>query len=231
MIRLIPANKRHFSDFGWLKTFWLFSFSDYYDPDNIEFGSIRVFNDDVIVPNSGFPMHDHDNMEIISIILDGEITHTDNIGNAQTLTKGDVQIMSAGRGVTHSEYNHATASSHFFQIWVKPKTQNLAPTYRQKNFLTLLKNRLTPIASGKKITDSLHINSNATLYLGEIEKDGEIVCSLNASHGTFIYVFEGSIKINDTCLESGDQARITNKESLDISSRENARFILIDTHL
>ncbi len=121
MIDIIKADQRHFSDFGWLQTYWLFSFSSYFDPQNIRFGSLRVFNDDVVNPGTGFPTHPHEEMEIITIVLEGEMTHQDSMGNKTVIKAGDVQRMSAGTGLTHSEYNLAEKPVHFYQIWISAR--------------------------------------------------------------------------------------------------------------
>src|SRR5210317_1860784 len=147
MIEIIKADERHFSDFGWLKTYWLFSFSNYFDPHNIQFGALRVFNDDVVEPGTGFPTHPHEEMEIVTVVLDGEITHEDSMGNKSVIRKGDVQRMSAGTGLTHSEFNLADKPVHFYQIWILPDQRGLSPSYDQKRFDTgLVKNRVYPVA-------------------------------------------------------------------------------------
>ena len=120
MIQVITATERHFSDFGWLKTYWLFSFADYYDPGNIQFGALRVFNDDVVEPGAGFPTHPHEEMEIITLVQSGEITHEDSMGNRAVMRAGEVQRMSAGTGLTHSEFNLGREPVHFFQVWILP---------------------------------------------------------------------------------------------------------------
>ena len=118
MIHVIRADDRHFTDFGWLKTYWLFSFSEYYDPVNIQFGALRVFNDDVVAPHTGFGTHPHQEMEIITIVLDGEVTHEDSLGTKAVIRAGDVQRMSAGTGIRHSEFNLGEVPAHFYQIWL-----------------------------------------------------------------------------------------------------------------
>ena len=120
MIEVTKANERHLSNFGWLKTYWLFSFSSYFDPHNIQFGALRVFNDDVVEPGTGFPTHPHEEMEIITIVINGEMTHEDSMGNKTIIRAGDVQRMSAGTGLTHSEFNLADEPVHFYQIWIYP---------------------------------------------------------------------------------------------------------------
>jgi len=129
MIHVIRADERHFTDFGWLKTYWLFSFSEYYDPTNIQFGALRVFNDDVVAPHTGFGTHPHEEMEIITIVLDGEVTHEDSLGTKAVMRAGDVQRMSAGTGIQHSEFNLGEAPVHFYQFWLYPDICGLAPSY------------------------------------------------------------------------------------------------------
>ena len=154
MIQVIRADERHFTDFDWLKTYWLFSFSEYYDPTNIQFGALRVFNDDVVAPHTGFGTHPHEEMEIITIVLDGEVTHEDSLGTKAVMRAGDVQRMSAGTGIHHSEFNLGEVPAHFYQIWIYPDTSGLPPSYDQKSFAgTVWTNRLVPVASGQGVPD------------------------------------------------------------------------------
>jgi quercetin 2,3-dioxygenase len=134
MIERIAAAHRHFRDFGWLKTHWLFSFDDYNDPENINFSSLRVFNDDIIAPHSGFPLHGHKEMEIITVMLSGELTHEDSLGNRATIRAGDIQRMTAGRGIRHSEFNHGDIPVHLYQLWIEPRERGLRPSFQEFNF-------------------------------------------------------------------------------------------------
>jgi len=166
MIEIIKADNRHFSDFGWLKTYWLFSFSDYYDPKNIQFGALRVFNDDVVDPGKGFPTHPHEEMEIVTIVLDGEITRQDSMGNKVVMKPGDVQRMSAGTGLTHSELTwqksrSTSTRSGFFRIPL-----NLRPPMIRKPMIRLSgKNSLFPVASGQNIPETVTFHTNAHLSM------------------------------------------------------------------
>src|SRR5512137_605268 len=170
MFDVIRASHRHHSDFGWLKTYWLFSFSNYFDPRNIQFGALRVFNDDVVEPGTGFPTHPHEEMEIITTVLDGEMTHQDSMGNRTVIKAGDVQRMSAGTGLTHSEFNLAAAPVHFYQIWIFPDTKGLNPTYDQRTFSSaIFTNRLVPVASGRGIRDTVTFHTDATIYRSELK--------------------------------------------------------------
>ena len=164
-MEIIKANQRHFSDFGWLQTHWLFSFANYFDPRNIQFGALRVFNDDLVAPGTGFPTHPHEEMEIVTIVLDGEMTHADSMGNNAVIRTGDVQRMSAGTGLTHSEFNLASQPVHFYQIWIFPDEAGLRPTYDQKSFHPdAWRNRLLPLASGQHLPGTVSFHTDATIY-------------------------------------------------------------------
>ena len=170
MIKIIDSDRRHFSDFGWLKTYWLFSFSSYYDPENIQFGALLVLNYDVVDPGTGFPTHPHEEMEIITVVLEGEITHEDSMGNKSVIRRGDVQRMSAGTGLTHSEFNLANEPVHFYQIWILPGEGGLSPSYDQKRFdPASWKNALYPVASGQGLPETVTFHTNATIYLADLD--------------------------------------------------------------
>jgi len=229
MIKIIPADQRHFSDFGWLKTYWLFSFSSYYDPSNIQFGALRVFNDDVVEPGTGFPTHPHQEMEIITILLEGEMTHEDSMGNKSIIQQGDVQRMTAGTGLTHSEFNLADDPVHFYQIWILPDKRGLSPGYDQKRFdASLWKNTLYPVASGQNIPDTVTFNTNATIYLAELDTDNEISFKTTESRRIFVYVTKGELKVNNQILREKDQARIDLENTIQSESLKPASLILID---
>jgi redox-sensitive bicupin YhaK (pirin superfamily) len=229
MIRVIKANKRRFSDFGWLKTYWLFSFSDYYDPENIQFGALRVFNDDVVEPGMGFPTHPHQEMEIVTMVLEGEMTHRDSMGNRTVIKAGDVQRMSAGKGFTHSEFNLGNRPVHFYQIWIYPDKAGLAPTYDQRSFAdTPVSNNLLPVASGQKLRNVVTFNTAATIYAGNLEAAHDTRFKMNESRRIFVYITRGEMTINDTVVKSGDQARIDLGTSLAFKAQKPTDFILID---
>ena len=231
MIKKIPASKRHFSDFGWLKTYWLFSFDSYFDPENRKFGSIRVFNDDIVIPGKGFGMHPHKEMEIVSIILSGAITHEDSIGTRERIKSGEVQVMSAGTGISHSEYNLENENLHLYQIWFMPNKRELKPSYQQKDFSKVDKaNKLLAVASGGAIDGALYINSNATLFLRNLEPGQQLEHNFdfNIEKKYFIYVTSGKLQVNDRELSPGDQARIEDEASLAISAKETAEFVMAE---
>jgi redox-sensitive bicupin YhaK (pirin superfamily) len=229
MIQVIKAKDRHFSDFGWLQTYWLFSFSDYYDPRNIQFGALRVFNDDVVEPGEGFPTHPHEEMEIITIVLDGEMTHADSMGNKAVIRAGDVQRMSAGTGLTHSEFNLAKKPVHFYQIWIFPDISGLKPSYDQKSFTPAdWHNRLLPVASGQKIPGAVTFFTDATIYRCDLDKGKEVVQQKTSGRRLFLYQTKGSLSVNGQALTDKEQARIDIEEPLVLKASENAEFILID---
>lgn len=229
MIDIIKADERHLSDFGWLKTYWLFSFSNYFDPHNIQFGALRVFNDDVVQPGTGFPTHPHEEMEIITIVLEGEMTHQDSMQNKTIIKAGDVQRMSAGTGLTHSEFNLSDKPVHFYQIWIFPDKSGLKPTYHQKRFeASEWQNRLLPVASGQSIDAVVTFHANATIYRCSLEVSKEVVHKATAGRRIFIYLTEGQITANGETLKSKDQARIDIDAPLVLKAQEQSEMILID---
>lgn len=229
MIRIVTADQRHFSDFGWLKTYWMFSFADYHDPANVHFGALRVFNDDIVEPKTGFPTHPHHEMEIITIVLDGEITHKDSMGNKSVIKVGDVQRMSAGTGLTHSEYNLADRPVHFFQIWIFPDKMGLTPSYDQRTFASSQwKNRLLPLASGQAFENTVKFHADATIFRADLDPGKTIDFDIGGSRLVYIYMIDGEISVNDETLQKNDQARIEKERAIALKPVSTADFILID---
>ncbi len=229
MIEIIKADRRHFSNFGWLKTHWLFSFSNYFDPHNIQFGALRVFNDDIVEPGKGFPTHPHEEMEIITIVLDGEITHRDSMGNKTIIKTGDVQRMSAGTGLTHSEFNLAEKPVHFYQIWLFPDKSDLKPTYDQRSYeANKWKNRLLPVASGQNIPEAVSFHTDATIYRCSLDEGKEVTHEATSGRRIFVYLTNGQVSINNATLNANDQARIDIEEPLFIKAQQPSELILID---
>jgi redox-sensitive bicupin YhaK (pirin superfamily) len=229
MIRVIRARERHFNDFDWLQTYWLFSFADYYDTANLQFGALRVFNDDVVQPGTGFPTHPHREMEIITVPLVGEMTHADSMGNRTVIRAGDVQRMSAGTGLTHSEFNLAKKPVHFHQIWILPDQAGLKPTYDQRRFdAEAWRNRLCPVASGQGLPDVVTFHTDATIYRAALDAGESVGFAAGDRRRVFVYVISGGLAVNRTALSAGDQARIDETPELAFRAREKAEFILID---
>ncbi len=229
MIKIIKSQERHFKDMGWLQTYWLFSFSNYYDPDNLNHGKLRVFNDDYVQPGQGFPTHPHEEMEIITLVLDGEITHKDSMGNQGIIKAGEVQRMSAGTGLTHSEYNMSDSGLAFYQIWILPDIKGVKPSYAQKQFKNEdYKNILLPVASGRSIPDTVSFHTDATIYRSILDAEKIVKHSTSKERYLFIYVSSGSLQINGHLLQQKDQARISSVSSLEFKALKNTDFILID---
>jgi hypothetical protein len=229
MIEIVRAANRHFTDFGWLKTYWLFSFADYYEPHNIQFGALRVFNDDVVAPGTGFPTHPHREMEIITIVLAGEMTHEDSMGNRTIIRAGDVQRMSAGTGLTHSEFNLATEPAHFYQVWTFPDVAGLKPSYDQRSFTPRSwRNRLCPLASGQQLPDTVTFHTDATIYRCALEAGRQVSFAQTCGRRVFVYLTAGALTINGQAVAASEQARIDLDEALHIEAVQQADFTLID---
>ncbi|HMR55385.1 MAG TPA: pirin family protein, partial [Candidatus Doudnabacteria bacterium] len=218
MIRKIPANARHKAEHDWLTTYHLFSFAMYFDRGNMNFGALRVFNDDYIDGENGFGAHSHDNMEIITIVHKGTLTHQDSMGNTGTIGKGEVQYMSAGTGVTHAEVNREKEQIHLYQIWIMPDKQNLTPQYYQKDFSDAPKNILVPVASGQKLEGAISIQTSSTIYISQLESGKTIRNNLENDRGLFIYIKEGGLIINGKEFEKEDQARIMDEPEIIIKT-------------
>jgi redox-sensitive bicupin YhaK (pirin superfamily) len=229
MIRVIRANERHFKDFEWLQTYWLFSFAEYYDPDNIQWGALRVFNDDVVQPQSGFGTHPHDEMEIITLVLEGEVTHEDSLGNKAVIQAGEVQRMSAGTGIRHSEFNRGAHPVHFYQIWLYPDQRELPPSYDQQRLPAVRqKNQLFPVASGQGLPGVVTFHTDATIYLSEIEARHTVTFPTDGSRRVFVYITDGDLDVLGVQLHAKDQARIDPDAALTLTARSDVRFVLID---
>ena len=230
MITRIKAGDRFHLESDWLSAYWLFSFDRYYDPQNLNFGPLRVFNHDRINPASGFPTHSHREMEIVTYILDGEITHKDSTGGRGVIRTGEVQRMTAGTGIAHSEINRSTDRAvTLLQMWVLPATPGLTPSYEQKQFSPEDRlSKLLAIASGNGHEEAVRIHQDATFYVSTILPGDRLEHSIGIGRRGFLYVIEGEITLNRETFEAGDQARITDTESLELGARSKSELILID---
>src|SRR5581483_495558 len=177
MTKIIKSADRHHADHGWLDTHWHFSFGDYHDPRNMNWGPLRVFNDDIVQPDSGFPMHPHRDMEIITYVIDGQLDHTDSLGNHGAIHPGEVQVMSAGTGIYHSEYNASkTTPVHLLQLWVMPRTQSSKPRWEQRVFQPAAAHgRLLPVVSSGDVPETLTIDQDARIYVGRFRAGEKVV--------------------------------------------------------
>lgn len=213
------SNERFFADHGWLKTFHSFCFAEYYDPDNIQWGALRVFNDDLIAPGMGFPTHPHRDMEILTYVFSGELEHQDSMGNRGVVGPGGVQFMSAGTGVRHSEYNARRDSElHLVQMWVLPGELETRPRYGQMDFTTDdRRGRWLVVASGQPEVDApIALTQNATLRVSRLEHT-HLHHEMAPERFGFLFVHEGDLTVNGEKLGSGDAVRMNGIERLDVS--------------
>jgi redox-sensitive bicupin YhaK (pirin superfamily) len=224
------SHDRGFADHGWLKSFHTFSFADYFDPKHVEFGPLRVINEDRVQAGAGFGTHGHRDMEIISYVLSGELAHKDSMGNGSTIKPGDVQRMSAGSGVRHSEFNpSATDGTHFLQIWIQPSKLNIAPSYEEKRFSTEEKRgRLRLIVSPDAAQGSLSISQDARVYAGLFDGAESAELSVGASRRIYVHVARGALTANGIRLEAGDALKITRESRLLIEKGEDAEVLVFD---
>ena len=206
MIEIRRGNDRGHAQHGWLESYHSFSFADYYDPAHEGFGPLRVINEDRVQPGTGFGTHGHRDMEILSYVLEGALAHKDSMGNGSTIVPGDVQRMSAGRGVLHSEFNHEKgAQTHFLQIWIEPDVRGIAPGYEQKHFDAAAKRgRLRLVASPDGAEGSLTIHQNARVYVALIDGVERIAHALAPGRRAYVHVARGRVSVNDKALEAGD---------------------------
>ncbi|MCS7005334.1 MAG: pirin family protein [Cytophagales bacterium] len=215
---------------SWLKSYYSFSFANYYNPERIHFGMLRVLNDDIIAPGAGFGMHPHENMEIISIPLSGELKHQDNLGNQAIITKGDVQVMSAGKGIFHSELNpHPHREGQFLQIWIFPKERNIAPRYAYKTFSASdFENRWNTIVAPNN-PKALWINQEAWLQIGKFSANTFPFYQFNRSeNGVYLFVIDGKIKLNDIELSTRDALGIWQTNQFSFQTLSDAEILLIE---
>jgi quercetin 2,3-dioxygenase len=224
------SQERGFADHGWLKSFHTFSFADYYDPEHVEFGPLRVINEDRVQAGAGFGTHGHRDMEIISYVLSGELAHKDSMGNGSTIRPGDVQRMSAGSGVRHSEFNPSQAEgTHFLQIWIQPDKLNLEPSYEEKRFAAQEKRgRLRLIVSPDRADGSLLIHQDARIYAGLFDGAEQAVLEVKSGRRLYVHVARGALMANGVALEAGDALKVTDGTQLRLEQGKDAEVLVFD---
>jgi quercetin 2,3-dioxygenase len=224
-------DSRGHADHGWLNTYHSFSFANYHNPEKVHFGMLRVLNDDYVAEGMGFGTHPHDNMEIVTIVLSGALEHKDSMGNTAVIKPDEVQIMSAGTGITHSEYNHSkTEPVQLLQIWVFPKERNIKPRYDQKLFSAEeKKNKLLTVVSPSKENDAVWINQDAWFSLGSLEKNKNIEYNLHKKgNGVYVFVIEGEINAGEIELGKRDGLGISDADKFNVTAKTNAVILLIE---
>jgi quercetin 2,3-dioxygenase len=224
------SNERGFADHGWLKSFHTFSFADYFDPEHVEFGPLRVINEDRVQAGAGFGTHSHRDMEIISYVLAGELAHKDSMGNGSTIRPGDVQRMSAGTGVRHSEFNPSPGEPvHFLQIWIQPAKRNIEPSYEEKRFAPEQKRgRLRLIVSPDRADGSLLIHQDARIYAGLFTGDERAEFEVQPGRRIYVHLARGTLTANGAALEAGDALRIADGTQLTLSEGRDAEVLVFD---
>lgn len=230
MLTIRKSEERGHANHGWLDSYHTFSFANYYDPQHMAFRSLRVINQDVIAGGKGFGTHPHRDMEIITYMLDGALEHKDSMGNGSIIRVGDVQRMSAGTGITHSEFNHsATETAHLLQIWILPNQQNVTPSYEQISFSREEKlNQLKLIASPDGRDRSVSIYQDANVYASILEDGAEVTHRLNPNRYAWIQVARGNVLVGDRLLSAGDAISSDQAGDLKITSQGNAEILVFD---
>lgn len=229
MMELRASAERGHADHGWLQSAHSFSFADYFDPANMGFGNLRVINEDYIRQGGGFGMHSHQNMEIVTYVLQGALAHKDSMGNGEQILPGDVQRMSAGRGVAHSEINAASGTTHMLQIWILPNQVGINPSYEQKRFEAHEKRgKLRLIVSPDGREGSLRIHADASIYAGLINGDERAELSLDPTRRYYVHVALGALQANGQPLRKGDALKLHGQMQLALSAGENADVLVFE---
>ena len=230
MITLRPHDRRGHADHGWLNSWHTFSFADYYEPQEMGWSVLRVINDDSVAPGGGFPTHGHQDMEIVSYVLDGALAHQDSLGTGSVIRPGDVQRMSAGRGIRHSEFNASDAEPvHFLQIWLLPVERGIAPGYEQKYFAPETKrNRLCLVASSDGRDGSVTLHQDASLYAGLLSPGATVAYDLAPGRKAYLHLARGKMRLNGQPLVSGDGAKIADETRLELIGEDEAEVLLFD---
>ena len=230
MITIRKSAERGYANHGWLKSFHSFSFASYYDPAHMHFGNLRVINEDFVAAGAGFNKHPHDNMEIITYVISGALSHQDSMGNSSTILPNEVQIMSAGTGVFHSEFNHEKhQETHLLQIWILPKIRQINPRYGQKSFAEeFKKNDFVLVVSGSGRDGSIQINQDAEIFVGKFLLGKNFDFAIKNNRKIWIQMVKGKLSINDQTIETGDAMAISDEEKISLKAEENSEFLLFD---
>ena len=230
MLKKLPKENMGTSNLGWLESRFHFSFAEYRNPNNINFGVLRVLNDDIVHPESGFDTHPHANMEIISYVVNGEITHKDSMGNSETLKRGEVQYLSAGDGIYHSEHNwNKTEDLRLLQIWIVPPKQGLPRLYGSKKFNALeRKNKLLNIVSSQEGTADIKIYQDVNIYVSELETNKSLEFEIKENRQVYFVQIEGRSNINEITLNAGEAMEIVDIKKIEIKALENSHFLFIE---
>ncbi|MCF8168785.1 MAG: pirin family protein [Rhodoferax sp.] len=232
MVKIRKSKDRGFADHGWLKSFHSFSFAGYHDPQFMGWGNLRVINEDRIAPGTGFGTHGHRDMEIISYVVSGELAHKDSMGNVKGIPPGDVQRMSAGRGVMHSEFNHApNDTTHFLQIWIEPNVRGIDPSYEQRTFADAEKQgQLRLVASPDGAFGSVLIHADARLYSGLFDAAQPARMEIDSKRKAYVHLLRGALTVNGVALAAGDAAMLEGESQIQLEQGQDAEVLVFDLH-
>jgi quercetin 2,3-dioxygenase len=233
MLEVRKSNERGFANHGWLRSFHSFSFAEYHDPAHVHFGPLRVINEDRVQPGQGFGTHGHQDMEIISYVLGGALEHKDSIGTGSVIRYGDVQRMSAGTGVRHSEFNHSRSEPvHFLQIWIIPSVRGIPPSYEEKHFDTASKQgKLRLIASADGRDGSVLVHQDASIYASILDGADRVTYAMNPARGAYIHVARGQLTVNGVELVAGDALKVSGQDTVTLEKATAAEVLLFDLPL
>lgn len=230
MIQIRRASDRGHADHGWLKTWHTFSFATYQDSQHMRYRSLRVMNEDIVAPGQGFGTHPHNDMEIVTYVLSGALEHRDSMGNGEVLRPGEFQRMTAGTGITHSEFNPSKSEPvHLYQIWLYPEKKGLTPSYEQKAFdASLRQNQLQRVASRTGEDDSLKIHQDASIYLLDLTPNQTVSIPISVGRGLWIQVLQGELKVDNESLGTGDGANVDGQSAVTLSTSSAAEVMIFD---
>lgn len=230
MLTVRPSQARGYADHGWLKSFHSFSFADYFDPQHMGWGNLRVINEDWIAPGKGFGTHGHRDMEIVTYVLEGALAHKDSMGNVEAILPGEVQRMSAGTGVRHSEFNHALdATTHLLQIWIQPNVMNVTPSYEQKAFSSAVKQgQLCLVASANGAHGSVKIHADARLYAGLFATGETATLAMAPGRKAYVHLVRGKLAVNGVALVTGDAALLADEPLITLTDAAEAEVLVFD---
>lgn len=230
MLEIVRSDERHTVEAGWLKARWHFSFGHYHDPKHVQFGPLRVFNHDVVQPAKGFPMHPHANMEILTYVIDGALEHRDSTGGHGIIHTGEVQRMSAGKGIVHSEFNASPDEAvELVQIWILPEKQDVQPSYEQKQFTVEDRTgKLLAIATPDAAEGTVFVGQDVTMYVSRLEAGTSVSHDLTAERRAYVFVIDGDIQLNGEHLLKGDSVKVEDTATLKFDAASNAELLVLD---
>ncbi|MCX6097282.1 MAG: pirin family protein [Caldiserica bacterium] len=230
MVTRIPAQERHFVDLSWIQAYWLFSYGEWYVPGNVRLGKLRVFNDDLVQPREGFGMHPHEELELVTIMLAGQLTITDDARERTIVHAGDVHRISAGTGTRHAEKNQTSDPARYYQVWIFPDEPDLIPSHEQKDFTQVSRqDRLLTVASGRGHPGAVMMHADASISLSTFSPAFSLEYPVTVDRCVLLYVTSGSISLNGTLLEQGDQGRVSMEPKvLSLASATGGSFVLVD---